>query len=96
MKQKRNRKIITCPLCLYQAELAKHRWIPVSERLPEDNDTVFVVLRHKDEVFSLVGRYVSFDDICKWEVYPETKHPVVTHWKPIILPEQALQGKKGR
>ncbi len=79
-----------------QAELDKLSWIPVSERLPEDNDTVFVVVQYENEIFSLIGRYSFINDIRKWEVYPETKLPTVTHWMPIILPEQALKEKGGK
>ena len=71
-------------------ELAALRepWIPVSERLPEDNDTVFVVVQYEKEVFSLMGRYSFLNDTRKWEVYPDTKLPHVTHWMPIpTLPD---------
>lgn len=69
-----------------QAELEKHRWIPVSERLP-DQDTQ-VIVATKNEPF--VGVYCSlrkeFVGNLGGVVYNN-----VTHWKPIILP--ALKGK---
>ena len=65
-----------------QAVLKAHRWIPVSERLPEEGCYVLVTS----------GKYVTTDRYYgdeslgfTWQgESPYHKH---THWKPIILPE---------
>ena len=63
-----------------QAELNKHRWIPVSERLPEKTGWYFVY--GLDTVTT--GRFI----VCKktpniWVGGAD----FVDYWKPIILPE---------
>jgi len=58
-------------------ELEKHRWIPVSERLPEDGQYVLIVTDG------------GVDNVNWYATYHTT-----THWKPIILPEQALKEAK--
>lgn len=69
-----------------QAELEKYRWIPVSERLPENANAV---LLYCDKM--IATGYFSGE----WQIH-NTKTPrgyyqhKITHWKPIILPEQAL------
>ncbi len=66
-----------------QAELAKHRWISVGERLPE----------HERKVLVTDGRYFWTDryqyDKDRWEnLIPGGGDNVeYTHWRPIILPE---------
>lgn len=64
----------------------ENRWIPVSEKLPEEsglylvcdfsdynrNEPIFVV-----SWFDADKKYLNYDS--------------ATHWKPIILPEQALK-----
>ena len=59
-------------------ELERHRWIPVEERLPDEDGEVFVIrsnLRYPERRFWCNG---------KWWC------PVacITHWKPIILPKE--------
>ncbi|HUS89671.1 MAG TPA: DUF551 domain-containing protein [Desulfosporosinus sp.] len=63
------------------SELDQHRWIPVSERLPEKEGYCFVC----DGQWC--GR-LWWDN--EWEFANKTKYPSgfsVTHWKPIILPK---------
>lgn len=65
-------------------ELEKHRWIPVSERLPEDDSSAYLFLHESGNVHQ---------GIPSCDLYgPDGKlwHSI-THWKPIILPEQALK-----
>ena len=69
------------------AELeAAQRWIPVSERLPEDGETVFVIIYDGFERFengNEVARltYLGNGNWWSWE----SERYVVTHWMP--LPE---------
>ena len=59
-------------------ELEKHRWIPVSERLPE-KDGAYQVFR-KGNRAPTTRTYFCKDG---W-----VTHDIVTHWKPITLPEE--------
>ena len=80
-----------CPLCLkeenkqLQAKLDKHRWIPVSERLPEDNTAVSIVMQREGATWLWIGWYFLSNK--KWEVVDAVRGNI-TYWKPIILPEK--------
>jgi hypothetical protein len=60
-------------------ELEKHRWIPVTERLPDKTGS-YQVLRENNS-YPTTREY--YPDDSQW-----TSRDVVTHWKPIILPEK--------
>jgi hypothetical protein len=65
----------------------KARWIPVSERLPEENVSVLVFT--KDGKFDRAGMHVAIlDEDGEW--YPSHgdgyMFPVVTHWMPLPEP----------
>lgn len=62
--------------------LDQHYWIPVSERLPEEGGLYYTFARHTS--MPVVTMFHSKDK--KWN-----RRSQVTHWKPIILPEQALK-----
>ena len=67
----------------------KQRWIPVSERLPEDGETVFVIIHDGFERFengNEVARltYLGNGNWWSWE----SERYVVTHWMP--LPESPI------
>ncbi len=74
----------------YLAEYNKHRWIPVSERLPWEKGRYFIC---EKDLHELRCRELWFQD-GKWfhgnktSLYSSfgTKERI-THWKPIILPE---------
>lgn len=61
-----------------QAALAEHRWIPVSERLPEESKPYQVV--RKGNIWPTTREYDAHG--CVW-----VSHDTVTHWKEVILPE---------
>ena len=69
----------------YKAELDEHRWIPVSERLPE-----FI---GEYQTFDMTIGYeiLYFDGVlwCEKDTTPchRNSQERITHWKPIILPE---------
>ncbi len=67
-------------------KLEELEWIPVSERLPEEG--TYLVL-YDDGEQKLI--YEACFNNEKW--YSITGHGIsfTTHWKPIILPKQALK-----
>ena len=82
-----------------EAELHKHRWIPVSERLPEKGEClvlcegkirqVQIRIRTDDEDGKMTSCAIS-DLGCVYLGCDEC----ITHWKPIILPEQTPKETK--
>ncbi len=64
-----------------EAELDKHRWIPVSERLPKDE---YSILAYGNDGFGYkIVANTSYNlEFKKFRILSK-----VTHWKPIILPE---------
>ena len=77
----------------YQAELDKHRWIPVTERLPKEGYLWFC---YEKTGYTYDGYYQPQYKL--WEMFDPcggySKIDVgspPTHWKEIILPDQALQ-----
>ncbi len=72
-----------------QAELAtvkeENRWIPVEEGLPKDACCVNVVMERGNERWGFLSYYNTTKKI--WEPYDPMVKGVVTHWRPIRLPE---------
>ena len=62
-----------------QIELDKHRWIPVTERLPEESGWRETITNTRPEPISC---YYSIETK-SWET---TR--IITRWKPIILPKE--------
>lgn len=76
--------------------LKRTRWIPCSERLPEDvEDFVLVIVsgryenlpKHAMIHFENAVEFATFSKKEGWilEIFPEWENPTVTHWQP--LPE---------
>lgn len=63
------------------------RWIPVTERLPESDEDVLLIVNGKvDNVTLIAAREIgSFDKSEGWilEMWPEWEDPKVTHWMPL-------------
>lgn len=71
--------------------VALARWIPVTERKPEDGAKVLVSVRGRDE--SLIGWYdADWEDWVVEEGLSEKKLMPVTHWQEKPLP--ATEGKE--
>lgn len=85
-------------LCMHPYPPAQQRWIPVSERLPEDEDdgeTVLAVVfgkPHKNITLHHAIMTAEYFYQGGWlvEEYPEWENPTVTHWMP--LPEPPEKG----
>ena len=64
-----------------KAELEKHRWIPVSERLPKDS---YRILAFGEDGYGYkIVAAITYD--LEFEKFRILKN--VTHWKLIILPK---------
>ena len=76
-----------------QAELEKHRWIPVSERLPKDDGQVWILYEKTGYTYNaFYDQNVLHFSQKTWQIFDYSggyKKAEVepTHWKPIILPE---------
>lgn len=80
-KDKTTERIGKCETCEVAAKLAQHRWIPVSERLPEDGQYILLANNYK-----VIGTNWYENTLRRFDGY--------TYWMPIILPEQALKQKE--
>lgn len=77
-----------------KSDATKRRWIPCSERLPEDKrdgETVLCVVSGKPhENITLRGAIMTAGYFVGegWVVneYPEWENPIVTHWMPLPQP----------
>ncbi len=66
-----------------EAELEQHRWIPVSERLPEKTEEDLrpeFLVYDGESVTGALWRHYDFG----WDFETDRGEP--THWKPIIIP----------
>ena len=68
-----------------QADLEKHRWIPVSEKLPKHGCSILACGKdgYGYEICAVVSYNLEFN---KFRVLTD-----VTHWKPIALPESEVK-----
>ena len=67
-----------------QAELDKHCWIPVSERLPEEK-RIYLIIGRTNARGRKICKIVPLNRSYKNNLYGIWAG--ITHWKPIILPE---------
>lgn len=68
----------------------KHKWIPVTERLPEVGEE-FVLAevsgRYRNIKFAnAVEMAMYYEDGWQLEAYPEWENPKITHWMPLPDP----------
>jgi len=77
--------------CLFGAELAKLRWIPVTERLPVLTQKIASpVPKESEEVWVSDGKQTAkayWMGTKHWLFSDSIRLFIVTHWMPIILPE---------
>ena len=81
-----------------QAKLEKLRWIPVSERLPENVRTMQVLLKAEavNKLCQGFGFHGEDDNGFGWEISSGGLLTEVTHWKEKDeLPWQALESEEG-
>ena len=75
--------------------LERTRWIPCSERMPESNLELLVIVRGKVGNITLVNSVEigNFDRDEGWilEMWPEWEEPNVTHWMPLPEPPKEEQ-----
>ena len=75
------------------------QWIPVTERLPDNDDFVLVVASGQagnirlDNAFEL-GQF-SMSEGWILEMWPEWEDPKVTHWMPLPEPPEAEAALEG-
>ena len=69
--------------------LEKHRWIPVSERLPKNMNTVLFIENGNNPKQGYYGDG-------KWHIWVNTWcfSEKITHWKPITLPKEKPNEKE--
>ena len=87
-KQLREEKVDNVNLTGWLAEEhAKHRWIPVTERLPKEHENVLVADKENN---ICIASYEPLWDGMVWNVLFDNKILPVTHWMP--LPEPPKDG----
>lgn len=75
-------------------EQEERRWIPVTERMPQSDNQVLVIVsgRWENITFDHAYELASWSAEEGWimEAWPELENPEVTHWMP--MPEPAKGG----
>ena len=74
-------------------EIVQPQWIPVTEKLPHNDDFVMVIVSGKAGNITLENsiQLASFSTNDGWilEMWPEWEDPKVTHWMPLPEPYTA-------
>ena len=76
-------------------EQEERRWIPVTERLPDDGEQVIVVATGKPESNITLDNAIEFAEFSTdegWilEMWPEWEDPKVTYWMPCPEPPKEV------
>lgn len=66
------------------------KWIPVSERLPENKQTVLAI-RKDGSMF--IGYHITYIDTGRWHIWTARNSTklitqIVTHWMPLPMPPE--------
>ena len=70
------------------------RWVSVDERLPEKEERYYILIRSDSNIYK--GYYDGYDFYAEDDSESPDLHIYnVTHWKPIITPEQEAERIKG-
>ena len=68
--------------------IERMQWIPVAERLPEDDDLVLIVASGKPRKNIELVNAVELASFCSdgWclETWPDWTGAIVTHWMPLL------------
>lgn len=67
----------------------QRQWIPVSERLPEPNEHVFIYWQEDNEALRETGFYVVENGRQYWSSLDNAYPLNVTHWQPLPEPPNA-------
>ncbi len=70
-------------------ELSKHRWIPVTERLPEAGERVLCYCRAN--IYEVMKMRTDGDWV--YDTNHIYMHSFVTHWMPLPQPPKAEEGE---
>ena len=77
-------------------EMEDDGWIPVTERLPEHDNNVLVIVTDRFSNIKLEHAYLlaNYEHDCGWilEMFPEIENPGVTHWMPLPDLPKEVQG----
>lgn len=77
-------------------EMEDDGWIPVTERLPEHDNNVLVIVTDRFSNIKLEHAYLlaNYEHDCGWilEMFPEIENPGVTHWMPLPDMPKEVQG----
>ena len=76
-------------------EQEERRWIPVTERLPDDGEQVIVVATGKPESNITLDNAIEFAEFSTdegriLEMWPEWEDPKVTYWMPCPEPPKEV------